>query len=680
MSSKSTTPAAPRPEQLEWFLEQLKPRVSRPVYEMACWLVKLVQSLLVELERKRVSVGRLRQLIFGPSKNKREQSGSPVSGEANASAGKRRSGGNPKGKGHGRNSLKRAFWGAIRHLVLHPTLKSGSACGPDCSGKMNVMKRVKSVARIFGQPFLPMHIWDQQGLRCSACQRLAWAPLPPEVTSSKHDPTAASMVAILVYANGMPLSRLTAHQKSCGVPIPETVLWELLAHLADDCAPVHDALLSVAAQGNIFHNDDTYRKILSMKAGCGRDEDIASDAATGKKERTGTFTSVIVSRAKEQTSVLFFTGRRHAGENLQEVLRRRRRELPKPIQMCDALSRNCPSEFDTVLCNCLAHAGSKVADLRKIYPEPVNHVLGELKKIHAVEARARKEHLTDWQRLQLHREQSLPVLDALCGWLEAQFAEKLVEPNSSLGEAFAYMLNHWYQLTQFTRVPGAPLENNFAERMLKMAIRHRKNSLFYKTLRGAEVGDRLMSLIQTTQLAGVDPFGYLTALQRHRDAAMADPAAWLPWNFEKTMAAQKATPAPKAAPTAGASHVPADGVPKSSRPAPAAELHADELNPVVPASPDCGTTAAASSSPVDSPSAAPATSSPGTQMPALCHNDLANEPAAATPGTQPTAVAVRLRLHLEPDGPDVHPQRPRPPGPLPGQLASPSWPSGTSPP
>ena len=59
------------------------------------------------------------------------------------------------------------------------------------------------------------------------------------------------------------------------------------------------------------------------------------------------------------------------------------------------------------------------------------------------------------------------------------------------------MLNHWARLTLFLRVAGAPLDNNVCERALKMAILHRKNSLFYKTLNGAQVGDLFMSLIHT---------------------------------------------------------------------------------------------------------------------------------------------------------------------------------------
>ncbi len=112
-----------------------------------------------------------------------------------------------------------------------------------------------------------------------------------------------------------------------------------------------------------------------------------------------------------------------------------------------------------------------------------------------------------------------------------QIEGKHVEPNSSLGQAINYMLKHWKKLTLFLRVPGAPLDNNICERALKMAILHRKNSLFYKTRRGAYVGDLFMSLIHTCQLCDADPFDYLTQLQEHAEKVAGDPGAWMPWNY-----------------------------------------------------------------------------------------------------------------------------------------------------
>ena len=124
-------------------------------------------------------------------------------------------------------------------------------------------------------------------------------------------------------------------------------------------------------------------------------------------------------------------------------------------------------------------------------------------------------------------------MDDFHEWLTKQFEQKTVEPNSSLGEAISYMLDHWNALTQFLHVPGAPLDNNSCERALKRAILNRKNSLFYKTLNGAIVGDILMSIIYTCILCNANPFEYLTAIEMHASDVAAHPQAWMPWNYRE---------------------------------------------------------------------------------------------------------------------------------------------------
>ena len=132
-------------------------------------------------------------------------------------------------------------------------------------------------------------------------------------------------------------------------------------------------------------------------------------------------------------------------------------------------------------------------------------------------------------------------MKTLHDWMEAQLAERKTEPNSGLGKAIRYMLRHWMPLTLFLREPGAPIDNNIVERILKKAILHRKNSLFYKTLNGARVGDLFMSLIHTCELNGANPFDYLTELQRHSEEWKRSPSAWMPWNYRETLA-RLATP------------------------------------------------------------------------------------------------------------------------------------------
>ena len=134
-----------------------------------------------------------------------------------------------------------------------------------------------------------------------------------------------------------------------------------------------------------------------------------------------------------------------------------------------------------------------------------------------------------------HQEHSQPVLEALQAWFDAQFAERKVEPNSGLGEAITYCLKRWNRLTLFLREPGAPLDSNIVERALKKCILHRKNSLFYKTENGAEVGDLFMSLIHTCELNGVNPFEYLIALQKHAEELAKNPPAWMPWNYSESL-------------------------------------------------------------------------------------------------------------------------------------------------
>jgi hypothetical protein len=80
------------------------------------------------------------------------------------------------------------------------------------------------------------------------------------------------------------------------------------------------------------------------------------------------------------------------------------------------------------------------------------------------------------------------------------------------------------------------LDNNMSERSLKRAIRHRRASLFYRSCRGALVGDVYMALIYTTELHGGDPFRYLTALMTHDKEVAARPAEWLPWNYASALA------------------------------------------------------------------------------------------------------------------------------------------------
>jgi transposase len=307
-----------------------------------------------------------------------------------------------------------------------------------------------------------------------------------------------------------------------------------------DCSyKVLASLERLAAQGELIHQDDTSVRILSLLAQ-NRQIQAAADAmgVSRPTERTGMCTTGLVVKVGEHTICLYYSGRDHAGENLKALLRQRRAGLAPPLVMSDALSRNEADENGLIRCHCLAHGRRQFSDLEDVFPLECQVVLDVIKQGFDHEDKARDQQLGPEVRLAYHQAVSGPIMDGLKQWLQKQFDDRLVEPNSSLGKAIAYMQTHWATLTRFLSIPDAPLDNNLVERALKLFIRQRKNSLFHRTEHSAYIASVVTSLIATCLYAGVNALDYLVALQEHRREVAAEPVAWRPWTY----AASRASP------------------------------------------------------------------------------------------------------------------------------------------
>jgi hypothetical protein len=442
------------------------------------------------------------------------------------------SGDKPRRKGHGR--IPGSAYASESIAVAHPTLCTGQPCPACAHGTLYALPEPASTVRVFGQAPLVALRWECACLRCSGCGHVFTAPLPEQARGPKYSESAASMMIVLRYGMGVPLHRLEIMQRFLGVPVPASTQWEVARDHLQEVLPVYDVLVSLAANAPLVQNDDTYVRILELM-GKRRDKLLAA-GDLDLPDRTGLFTTGIVARADVGPIALFASGRQHAGENLADLLDQRNPALAPPMQMCDGLDRNLPGEYAVVLANCLAHGRRHIVDEVGNHPELCAHLLDEIGKVFANDARCRKGGLTGQERLALHQRESGPVMAALRAWMEQLFADKRVEPNSGLGGALRYLLGRWEPLTLFLRVVDAPIDNNLTERSLKSAIRQRRASLFYRTKNGALVGDVYSALVVTTQLHRGDPFRYLTALFSNDKAVAASPADWLPWNYEKALA------------------------------------------------------------------------------------------------------------------------------------------------
>ena len=445
-------------EELEQLVEQAGVGALTPEGQRKLKAALDTLRTLVELLADRdTTIGQLRALLLGPRKTEKtrkvledcqpdpgeDDNGAGSEGQPDPNAAPASASNKPgKRKGDGRNPAA-SYAGAPHVDVAHPSLKAKDHC-PQCwRGKVYRLEEPRSLVRIIGQPPLHATVYELETLRCNLCGEVFTPPAPAGADNQKYDATAVSMIALLKYGTGVPFNRMERFQSRFGIPLPAATQWELVAGAAAILTPVCEEMIRQAAQGQIVHNDDTSMKILGFVREAG-------------DSRTGLFTTGVVSLCGEHRIALFFTGRQHAGENLMDVLKRRAQDLEPPIQMCDALSRNAPGSLQVILANCLAHGRRHFVDVVNSFPAQCRYVLETLGEVFHYDGLARQQRLEPDHRLRFHQQHSAPLMDQLNAWRRQQFDERKVEPNSGLGKAIQYLLNHWPKLTLFLRHPGAP--------------------------------------------------------------------------------------------------------------------------------------------------------------------------------------------------------------------------------
>jgi len=456
-------------EELEALLEGVRQALGESGYQKLQAAIRTLSYVTELLETNQATLERLRRLLC----HSRTEKTKTVLQQAGIETGEKKDklpgaphGPQSKARGHGRKGAE-ADRGARKVEVPHGALKAGDPC-PGCQrGKVYPQRDPGVVVRIAGQAPIAATVYELEKLRCNLCGDVFTAAAPEDAGEKKYDETAASGApsgsAMLRYGSGFPWNRLAGLQENLGIPLPVATPCEIVKETAAQIQPAMGELIRQAAQDDVVHNDDTSMRVLSLNRDAACDADIAA-------ERTGVFTSGIVSIGEEHRIGLFFTGHRHAGENLADVLKQRAAGLDAPIQMCDALSRNLPKlpeKLEIIIGHCLAHARRYFVEVTPNFPQECRFVLESLGEVYGYDEAARAQGMSAEQRLHFHQEHSAPVMDKLHVWLSAQLDEKKVEPNSGLGTAISYLLKYWDRLTLFLRQAGAPLDNNVCERALK---------------------------------------------------------------------------------------------------------------------------------------------------------------------------------------------------------------------
>ena len=195
--------------------------------------------------------------------------------------------------------------------------QAGDRC-PECTRGRLYRSRPLVRLRFTGQPLANVTHYELEQLRCGACGALFVAHMPPEAGQETYDLSLKVNLAVAHYHLGLPFKRIESFQQLVGMPLPDATQWELVEQVADSTYPLYEYLKRLGAQQPLVYQDDTGARILSL---------IKENQADPPPERKGMYTTVLRFEG-EHAICLYFTGRQHAGENLDDLLAHRDPQSP----------------------------------------------------------------------------------------------------------------------------------------------------------------------------------------------------------------------------------------------------------------------------------------------------------------------------------------------------------------
>ena len=491
-------------------------------------ILNVIANLRQLVEKRKFGLLKLLRQLFGFKTEKKDQK-QRLGGTAGP--------GSKSSSGSGGRAGRNDYPGADSEKIEHESLNTGDNC-PECMRGCLCEAEDGVDYEWSGNSPLSLKVFHLGRLICHSCKTTftADSPVlktvddsesPEEEKTARCDKNAKAnaTVGCLRFQYGVPHYRLAKIQNNSGMSLPVSTQYRMLQQVYYAGREIYKVLIYNAAQGSLLKADDTGIKILDWLAGKGPAGKVH---ATPRKKAT---TTAIVSASPEgRRIVLYMTGAREAGSHVREILLKREEGREAPLYMADGLAANNPgSDIRVIQLHCLVHARRNFYDIKTSFPGKCGYVLEELKKVWKTDSEARNMNMSPEERLIHHQKHSRPVMDSLGGWLMENLQSGAFEKNGELGKAANYMLKRWSELNEFHHIPGVPLCNSETERMIKFIVTHRKNSLFFKTDKGAEVGDVIQSLIATCERCGTNPIKYLAWIQEKKTQAVSQPEKFLPW-------------------------------------------------------------------------------------------------------------------------------------------------------
>ena len=361
-------------------------------------------------------------------------------------------------------------------------------------GEVETSEEVDVVAREF---VMKRYVRKKYRCRCGDC--IETAPLPPRlIPGGRYSLAFAVNVALSKYADHLPLERQVKIMRREGLEVTSQTLYDQIDALAKLLWPAYDRLGVTLLDEPLLHVDETPWPVF------------------GQKQSTGKWYAWTITSTKGAYYEIHDTRGKPAGKHV--LLGYRGKIVTDGYAVYQSLAKDFP---ELVLVQCWAHIRRKFVDCESAFPTESKEILGFIRELYEIDARAAAGREGDTMRSQLRTTESRVVLAKIQAWCVGVHCT----PGSGLAGAIEYMTNHWSNASRFLDDPTVPLDNNAAERALRGLVLGRKNHYGSRSRRGTEVAAVFYTLVETAKLLGIEPGDYL---RRAAEAALADAEPLLP--------------------------------------------------------------------------------------------------------------------------------------------------------
>jgi transposase len=387
---------------------------------------------------------------------------------------------------------------------------------PDCGGQLKPLGEAVSEILEWVPASFKVIRQVRPKLACGRCDKIVQAEAPSRpIARGLAGPGLLAHVLVSKYCHHLPLYRQEEMYEREGVELDRATLADWVGGASGLLQPLVEALRRHVIGATKLHADDTPVPVLAP--------------GLGKTKLGRLWTYVRDDRPagdKTPPAVWFAYTPDRKGEHPRAHL----------SSFAGTLQADAYAGFDQLYesgciqeAACWAHVRRKFYDLYVAHKSPVGQeALRRIGELYAIEDDIRGRQPEERRRVR--NERSRPLVESLKQWLEETLVK--LSKKSDTAQAVRYALGRWEALLRYVDDGHLEIDNNAAERALRVVALGRKNYLFAGSDRGGERAAAIYSLIGTAKLNGLDPETYLRdVLSRIADHPINRIEDLLPWNL-----------------------------------------------------------------------------------------------------------------------------------------------------